>query len=352
MQRFIVGTGRCGSTLLSKMLQEHPDTLSIIEFFSTLDRDGVFLQGEFDGPQVAAILARGNLLNDLVVTREPFFASDVGHSYRREFPEYGRKAVRFPGFQMVLSQLCENPEQAYEEAIAVVRAWPRRTLNAHWLALFEWMTQRFGKQLWLERSGVSIEYAGNLIRWFPKARYIHIHRDGPTTALACRAFRHFVLYCSFFTAPPSNEELQQMLKERFDPTDDPVLRRMTTGQPSLEEFGRYWSWQIARGYHDLIQLPPDQFMDVRYEDLVGDTRHTLERIAQFFELPARSGWIDRAAAMIDPEVTPDRAHALSNDEMERLVTACRPGQTLLGRDVYNGFEDTMQRLRRAVDAAS
>jgi hypothetical protein len=350
MQRFIVGTGRCGSTLLSKMLQEHPDTLSIIEFFSTMDRDGVFLQGEFDGPQVVDILSRGNLLNDLVVTREPFFAGDVGHSYRREFPEYGRKAVHFPGFQMVLSQLCENPEQMYQEAIAVVRTWPRRTLNEHWLALFDWMTQRLGKQLWLERSGASIEYVGNLIRWFPKARYIHIHRDGPTTALACRAFRHFVLYCSFFTNPPTNAELEHMLDERIDPANDPVLRRMTTEQPTVKEFGRYWSWQIARGYHDLLQLPPEQFMDVRYEDLVGDTAGTLARIAEFFELPQRGDWIERAAAMIDPEVTPDRAQAVSEQEMQQLIIACRPGQTLLGRDAYNGYEDTMQRLRRIADA--
>ncbi len=33
---FVVGTGRCGSTLLSRLLREHRDVLSMSEFFSTL----------------------------------------------------------------------------------------------------------------------------------------------------------------------------------------------------------------------------------------------------------------------------------------------------------------------------
>ena len=33
---FVVGTGRCGSTLLSRLLRGHPDVLSMSEFFSTL----------------------------------------------------------------------------------------------------------------------------------------------------------------------------------------------------------------------------------------------------------------------------------------------------------------------------
>ncbi len=37
MDRFVVGSGRCGSTLLSRMLDAHPDVVSIFEFFTGLD---------------------------------------------------------------------------------------------------------------------------------------------------------------------------------------------------------------------------------------------------------------------------------------------------------------------------
>jgi len=345
VQRFIVGTGRCGSTMLSRMLQEHPDTLSILEFFSTLDRASVFQPGEFDGPEVCAILARTNLLNDLVVSREPFFQEGVAHSYRREASGAG---YRLPGFMLVLHQLSPEPAPLYAEAMAEVGARPRRPLAEHWLALFDWMTLRLGKRGWLERSGVSIEYVGELIDRYPYAKYVHIHRDGVEAALSSRGFRHFVLYCSLFSDPPGEAELREMLAEEIDPATDPVVRRMTNQQPPIDAYGRYWSWQIARGYHELVRLAPEQRLDVRYEDLVSEPAVTLERIADFFELPRRDGWIARAAGMVDPEGAAPRQDALDADELARLRIACRPGETLLGRDLTNGFADTMHGLRRVV----
>ena len=37
MRRFIVGTGRCGSTLLSRMIRENPQVVSLFEYFNGLD---------------------------------------------------------------------------------------------------------------------------------------------------------------------------------------------------------------------------------------------------------------------------------------------------------------------------
>ncbi len=68
---FVVGTGRCGSTMLSNMLRTHPALLSISEFFAlTTDIGGrideIFTPELIDGKAffelIAALSPRSNLL--------------------------------------------------------------------------------------------------------------------------------------------------------------------------------------------------------------------------------------------------------------------------------------------------
>src|SRR5688572_8494150 len=59
---FIVGTGRCGSTLLSDVLRRHPDILSVSEFFTLVTDLGgrieeAFPDGDVDGRAVHAVVA-------------------------------------------------------------------------------------------------------------------------------------------------------------------------------------------------------------------------------------------------------------------------------------------------------
>ncbi|MET0985390.1 MAG: sulfotransferase, partial [Steroidobacteraceae bacterium] len=341
MYRFVVGTGRCGSTLLSRMLGCHPSVLSFSEFFSTLDRAAVFAAGEFDGMQLAEFLARTNLLNDLVTAREWCYAEGATHKYGREVPEAAKRGTNVPALQIALAQFVADPAPLYDELIAYLRTLPRQGLKDHYIQLFDWLTQRLGKQVWIERSGVSIEFLGQLREWYPQARFLHIHRDGPTTALSIRAFRHFVLYASFFFDPPTAEEMAQAVRGPIDPATDPIVRRMTKDVPSVADFGHYWSWQIACGYRDAIGLGPDQFLEIRYEDLMGRTHETLRQIAAFFELPADADWIDLAAQQVDPEIAGGKMSDLSATEQRELELACLAGQVLLRRVPNNPFEEAM-----------
>src|SRR3990172_7835209 len=55
--RFVVGTGRCGSTLLSRMLAENPATLSLFEVFNGLDPGRRFASEPITGKEFAELLS-------------------------------------------------------------------------------------------------------------------------------------------------------------------------------------------------------------------------------------------------------------------------------------------------------
>ena len=56
MDRFVVGSGRCGSTLLSLMLGRHPRVLNLSEFFNGLDMDRRFATDPVSGKAFAELI--------------------------------------------------------------------------------------------------------------------------------------------------------------------------------------------------------------------------------------------------------------------------------------------------------
>jgi hypothetical protein len=106
---------------------------------------------------------------------------------------------------------------------------------------------------------------------------------------------------------------------------------MLASRPPVEYFGRYWTQELTRGYRAATKLNADQYMEVRFEELIARPQETLRAIAEFFELEADGGkWADRAAALIRG-VPRARFDKLSIEERGRLAEACRPGMQLLGR---------------------
>ena len=350
VDRFIVGTGRCGSTLLSRMLAHNRKLLSMNEFWSCHDRDAVFTPGEFTGPEAAALLSRSNILNDLVISRTVHLDAGVtGHSIRKEARTFALKAHRGPAIGIFLAGMPEDHATLIEATLEQLASQPGQTAAAHWRQMFDFLAARMGREAWVERSGVSIEAAGRIAAIFPRGKIVHLHRDGPTNALGIRAFRHFVLYASFFFDPPSDDEFEAIFSCEMGSAEDPVMRRMGRDIPSLEQFGRYWSWQIVTGQNALRQLPRERWIDVSYEDMIADTATVLHRIARFLELPDDADWIARASAEVDPEAIPDRLADLAAGELGKLREACRPGMVALGRYTVNPYEEAMKSARRVFD---
>ena len=83
-----------------------------------------------------------------------------------------------------LPHLTPRFESFCHELEPVVQTRPGESLKNQSLFLLEWLRTRFGRWLWIERSGGSPAPLPRLRRWFPQARVILVCREGRDTALS------------------------------------------------------------------------------------------------------------------------------------------------------------------------
>ncbi len=334
MDRFVVGTGRCGSTLLSRMLGECPQLLSIFEFFNGLDMTRRFSGEPMSGSDFAKLISQEHPFLSMVL-RRGYPVPEIVYP----FEEPGSRFARGEGIPYLLGcafpRMSRDPDGLFDETLRFAVGLPAQPPAAHYRSLFDWWARRQGRELWLERSGSSIDYLGSLRELFPEARFVHLHRDGREAALSMRehhAFRLAVamVYQVLDRRSRSIEELGEL--ESAESEEDRISRLLES-RPDVELFGRFWSDQLRRGMPAREGLGEDRYLEIRFEELVERPAPTLGRIADFFGLEAeRDGWIQRAAALIRG-LPPLRTPELSPEERRRLDAACRPGMELLGREV-------------------
>jgi hypothetical protein len=203
----------------------------------------------------------------------------------------------------------------------------------------------------VERSGPSIQHLPQLVDLFPDALYVHLHRDGAETALSMSQHQYFQLEASFFFNPPDRAEIEatEYAGKPVTP-DDPFSQRLKNLLP-LEKFGEYWSYMQIMAYRGLARLRPDQVLDIQFEDLIAHPHATLQKIADFLQLPAKSDWIDDAAKMVEG-APPARFGKLNPDERDALEKSCRTGRLLLGREDLPWTTPTLELIKQIKDRAA
>lgn len=317
--RFVVGTGRCGSTLLTRMLDQHGGLLGLNEVFTGLDWGRRFTAEPVDGTYVADVLATPNDVIDLV----------LGHGYRAEEITYPfRETDRWrPGDDMpwiltsTLGHLTDDPDSLWDELSVWLRARTEQLpIGRHYSALFSHLARAGGAGAWVERSGSSVDYLQGLLDTFDDPKVVHLVRDGREVALSMRNHPFYRLAVQL---------VYGVMPEGVDPEDtDAVVVGWLEGSPPAELYGSYWSDQLRNGSEALASLGPDRLLTVRFEELVADPVPHMERLADFFELPEDRDFAQRAAALVRG-VPPARAPDLDGPTRAALDSACAPGEAVL-----------------------
>ena len=350
---FIVGTGRCGSTLLSAMLRLNPFVLSLSEFLTFL-RPYTFTQEWLDGAQFWRLLSLPRTAHT-VLLRHGFPVEEFVYP-RLPAARHRSEAGIPPILLTTLPHLTDDPDALYDELGAVVRTWPTAPLAAQYLRLFDWLRTRFDRQIWVERSGVSLDLMPQLIGRFPTAKFVHLYRDGRECALSMSRHHYFRLAAigrrlahllgadPYDSADgPAPQDAPAPLRALLPQTFDRAVYSATTLPPAL--FGAVWSALIAKGLTYLAQLPAERVLSISYASLVAAPRVELRRLMEFIQPGlAPASWLAEAAALV-------RARsagwpALPERECRLVERTCRPGTQLLGRaaDGPGSFPLTPQNL--------
>lgn len=332
---FVVTTGRTGSTLLSQMLKDHPEILSLSETLSTLTSRAL-TDRVLDG---RAFLAR-------MTTPSPVLRAMYRNGIRQKevLYEQGRHGdlplAGLPPLALVtLPFLDERPLALLDEVAPLLRARGRDRLENHMRFLFDWLAARFGKSFWVERSGDSLLFVERLAAMFPDARFVHLYRDGRDVAVSMRAhsdFRAKVFYYRLlgrvgidlfrsghaYGIDPWHAWIEAVLVRVLP------IHALVDADVDAEACARHWDREIRAGTRMLDALDPARVHRVAYEQLVRAPNDMLRQLADFLGVDAPGDWLAGAAALA--EVRDGKWRSLPTERITALEAACGESLVRLG----------------------
>lgn len=121
----------------------------------------------------------------------------------------------------------------------------RSTMRDIIAGLFEKNAAGEGKPRWGDKTPYYVLHLPKLLEWWPDAQIIHIIRDGRDVALSMFGRRHdFRAYNTYHVA-------------------------------------KQWQHYVETGHTQGRLLPASQYLELRYEDMIGDQKSALQRICAF-----------------------------------------------------------------------
>lgn len=339
---FIVGTGRCGSTMLTQILHQHPDILSLSEVFTFLSDlggklDVIFADQLITGLEFWQILADKAPRESLMLKHQLAMPEVLYPFDKKDFlycEETGVPTI----LQVTLPQLTTDHDALFIELQNHISPKPPATMRAHYDDMFNWLKAKFNCKFWVERSGASFVYINELHRLYPDAKFVHIVRDGRNVALSMSkhlGFRMFMIATlmseimgidPFISNNRTNahllpDYLQSFLPENFD------REAFLNFQMPIEELGQLWSNEMAAGCMVLNHVDAANKLTLHYEDICLDAKAQTKKLMDFIGVQSSEQWLNETCQLVKPSVSSWLDLPLA--ERAKLESACEAGMDLM-----------------------
>ena len=333
---FVLSTGRCGSTMVSNILNQHPEVLSLSEFFSYVGA-AVLRRRRVSGAKIWQLCSRPQNRTRLMLHGN---YEELIYPFDRPAARYTRQNVP-PLLCATLPHLTADYYALFDRLAPLVSGQPKQSPAAHFRRLFDHLGRDYGRRVWVERSGGSLLFGARLLRAFPEARVIHVYRDGRETALSMR--RHYLfrmIVANLYACRSWGLDAIGLLAhgrhwERISPWLELVSSALVNPDKlpydrlTLADFGAFWNGMIARGERIFGHFPPERLLNIKFEDMQANPAAEIRRMIRFISPELDDpDWL-RAVVSI-PRPTPTRFEQLPADEQAALDAACRPGLDKLG----------------------
>ena len=247
MKLCVVGTGRCGTTLLWRMLNAHPDLFVF--------RETHWLPALWE--RFGTALAPAEAMLDVVARTR--FAHGV------PVTPLDAEAIRAaPGWA------AEMTVRGFADHVGLAHA--RAENKAHWAD----KTPDYGY------------FVGTLQVLWPELRVVHVVRNGMDVA------RSMAGHPGYRTLALHRAQHWPALALDYAPPAEPPPPGDFAAMAEL------WHDRLVRIEDEAQRLAPGSLATLRYEDLRSAPRREMARLAAFAGLAAPSSWLDTVAAQVEP----------------------------------------------------
>ncbi|MCB1668212.1 MAG: sulfotransferase [Porticoccaceae bacterium] len=346
---FIISSGRCGSTMMSNLINTHADILSVSEFFIDIASNGYELDAAFGSEKIDGqefwqrINFKPPIMNVLLANDRPY--PEMLYPYRDPNSRFSAQ-TGVPSLQMtMLPHLTDDHDALCDELEPQVIAQPVQSLRDHFEDLFAILMNKFGKKTWVERSGGSVPFASEIRKVWPEGKYIHVFRNGMDTArsmsvhegfkivLGGEAIKEYLGVSPYFSDDRENVDkvpshLRFLLPECFDVEafDKYVL--------PLDMIGGMWSDNIKQGFETLASLPKENVIHIDYDRFCDNPVEQLKTVVEFLGVDCPEDWLNSTASKV--KKSGGAWKKLPEDQQKILLEACRPGMELIERRIADG----------------